>query len=238
MGATGSDVAREAADVVLLDDHFATIVSAVRLGRATFHNVRRFLTYHLTDNVAELTPFALWALTAGHYPLALSVLQVLALDIGTDMLPAIGLGAEPPGKRVMEGRRHESLVDRALLMRAFLVLGATEAVLSMTAFTLVLREGGWGWGETPGSALLAVASGSAFAVIACCQVANAFACRSTTRPAWALPPLSNRLLVGAVLAELVLLVAFLGFPPVSDLLGGSWPSTTGWLRHRTALSRA
>ncbi len=228
MGATGSDVAREAADVVLLDDHFATIVSAVRLGRATFQNVRRFLTYHLTDNVAELTPFALWALTAGHYPLAISVLQVLALDIGTDMLPAIGLGAEPPGRHVMEGRRHDSLVDRSLLVRAFLVLGATEAVLSMTAFTIVLRQGGWQWGETPGTTLAAVASGSAFAVIACCQVANAFACRSTTRPVWAMPPFTNRLLLGAVVAELVLLVVFLGFPPVSDLLGGSWPTAVGW----------
>ena len=65
MGASGSDVTREVADLVLLDDHFATIVAAVELGRATFSNVRRFLTYHLADNVAELAPFALWALTGG-----------------------------------------------------------------------------------------------------------------------------------------------------------------------------
>ena len=228
MGATGSDVAREAADVVLLDDHFSTIVSAIRLGRSTFQNVRRFLTYHLTDNVAELTPFALWALSGGSYPLALSVLQVLALDIGTDLLPAIGLGAEPPSRHVMEGRRRGSLVDRSLLRRAFLVLGATEAVLSMAAFTAVLLTGGWTWGARPGAGLAAVASGTAFAVIALCQVANAFACRSTTRPAWALPPLSNPLLVGAVVAELGLLGLFLGAPWVSELLGGSWPTRAGW----------
>ena len=71
MGASGTDVAREAADLVLLDDHFATIVTAVEYGRATFANIRRFLTYHLTDNVAELAPFLLWGLTGGSVPLAL-----------------------------------------------------------------------------------------------------------------------------------------------------------------------
>ena len=94
MGVVGTDVARSAADIVLLDDNFAHIVEAVEEGRAAFDNIKRFLTYHLTDNVAELAPFALWALTAGRVPLALSVLQILALDIGTDLLPA--LGAEPP----------------------------------------------------------------------------------------------------------------------------------------------
>ena len=96
MGRSGTDVAREAADLVLLDDDFATIVAAIEQGRATFANIRRFLTYHLTDNVAELTPFVVWALSGGRFPLAIGVLQVLALDIGTDMLPALALGAEPP----------------------------------------------------------------------------------------------------------------------------------------------
>ena len=90
MGRSGTDVAREAADLVLLDDDFATIVAAVEQGRATFANLRRFLTYHLTDNVAELAPFVVWALSGGRFPLAIGVLQVLALDIGTDTLPEIG----------------------------------------------------------------------------------------------------------------------------------------------------
>ncbi|MCZ7631293.1 MAG: HAD-IC family P-type ATPase [Microthrixaceae bacterium] len=113
MGASGSDVAREAADLVLLDDNFATIVAAVRQGRATFANARRFLTYHLTDNVAELTPFAIWALSGGRFPLALSVLQVLALDIGTDTFSAAALGAEPASDRVM----HQAPVSGRLLNR-------------------------------------------------------------------------------------------------------------------------
>jgi hypothetical protein len=65
-GASGTDVAREAADLVLLDDHFASIVAGIEQGRSTFINIRRFLTYHLTDNVAELAPFVVWALSGGH----------------------------------------------------------------------------------------------------------------------------------------------------------------------------
>jgi magnesium-transporting ATPase (P-type) len=229
MGASGSDVAREASDLVLLDDHFGTIVAAVALGRATFANVRRFLTYHLTDNVAELAPFAAWALTGGSFPLAIGVLQVLALDIGTDLLPALALGAEPPSPRVMVGRmRGRSLVDRPLLTRAFGVLGPTEAVASLSAFAAVLLWGGWTWGATPAPALLASASGTAFAAIALAQMANAVACRSETVPAWRVPPLSNRLLLVAVAAELALLVAFVGVPALADLLGGSWPPAGGW----------
>ena len=102
MGRSGTDVAREAADLVLLDDDFASIVAGIEQGRATYVNIRRFLTYHLTDNVAELTPFVVWAMSGGRFPLALGVLQILALDIGTDTLPAVALGAEPPGRHVLD----------------------------------------------------------------------------------------------------------------------------------------
>lgn len=230
MGASGSDVARAAADLVLLDDHFASIVTAIRLGRATFSNVRRFLTYHLTDNVAELAPFAVWALTGSSIPLAIGVLQVLALDIGTDMLPAVALGIEKPGRHALEGpARYRRIVDRVLLFRAFAVLGATEALLSMTAFVAVLLGAGWRYGDTPSTTALAAASGTAFAVIAVAQMANAFACRSETRPVTKLAPGGNRALLVAVAVEFALLGVFLGVPQLSHLLGGSWPSLSGWL---------
>ncbi len=230
MGRSGSDVAREAADLVLLDDSFATIPQAIQLGRGTFANIRRFLTFHLTDNVAELVPFVAWALTGSNIPLAIGVLQVLALDIGTDMLPALALGAEPANERTMSGpRRTTDVVDGRLLRRALLLLGPTEAALSMGAFLTILTMGGWSYGEDASAGLLSVASGSAFAVIAVAQIANAFACRSETHPAWRIDPRRNPYILGAVAVEAVLVVGFLAIPWVADLLGGSWPSTTGWL---------
>ena len=230
MGRSGTDVAREAADLVLLDDDFTTIVVAVEQGRATYTNIRRFLTYHLTDNVAELTPFAVWALSGGRFPLALGVLQILALDIGTDMLPALALGAEPPASHVLDRPpivRH--LVDRRLLVRVFGVLGPAEAVVEMAAFVATFLAVGWRPGETfpTGADLMAAASGAAFMAVVVGQCANAFACRSSTRWVGQMPLSSNRLLVWAVAAELVALALFLGFEPVADVLDQAVPSLAG-----------
>jgi magnesium-transporting ATPase (P-type) len=229
MGRGGTDVAREAADLVLLDDHFATIVTAIRYGRATFANIRRFLTYHLTDNVAELAPFLLWALSGGGAPLALGVLQILALDIGTDMLPALALGAEPPSRAVLQGpARTGGLVDRRLLRRAFGVLGPVEAAVELGAFLTVLHLGGWSWGGTASPGLLALASGTAFTTVVLGQLANAFACRSEHRPVGWWSWRGNRLLLVAVAIELALLAAFLGVPPLAALLGQAVPELVGW----------
>jgi magnesium-transporting ATPase (P-type) len=231
MGLSGTDVAREAADLVLLDDNFATIVSAVEQGRTTFANARRFLTYHLTDNVAELTPFVVWALSGGRFPLALGVLQVLCLDIGTDILPAVALGAEPSSQRALAqpplGRR---LIDRALLVRALLVLGVAESAIEMVAFLAALSAGGWTPGAPfPSGAPLLAASGAAFTAVVAGQMANAFACRSATVSPRRLGWFSNPYLVGAVLCEGVMLAGFLYLPFLSTVLGQSPPNMMGYL---------
>ena len=193
MGRSGTDVAREAADVVLLDDDFSTIVDAIEQGRTTFANIRRFLTYHLTDNVAELTPFVVWALSGGRFPLALGVLQILALDIGTDLLPALALGAEMPRPGVLDQppqRGH--LLDRRLLRRVFGALGPAEAAVEMAAFLAVFVAAGWRPGDSfPTGTTLLTASGAAFTAVVLGQFANAFACRSERRPPWALGWTSN-----------------------------------------------
>ncbi len=230
MGRSGTDVAREAADLVLLDDDFATIVAAVEEGRAAFGNLRRFLTYHLTDNVAELTPFVIWALSGGRFPLAIGVLQILALDIGTDTLPAVALGAQPPTAHARTdppacGR----LLDRIVAHRAFGVLGPTEALFAMLAFVATFVAGGWRPGDSfPEGQMLLAASGAAFSAIVFGQIATAFACRSITRSAFQMPWAANRFLLAAVAAELLLLAAFLGVPPIADLLDQALPTAVGW----------
>jgi magnesium-transporting ATPase (P-type) len=231
MGATGSDVAREAADLVLLDDNFATIVAAVKQGRATFANARRFLTYHLTDNVAELTPFVIWALSGGRFPLALGVMQILALDIGTDTLSAAALGAEPAGPHVMsQPPTSGRLLNKTVAVRAFGFLGPTEAVFEMCAFVLALVIAGWTVGtEFPTGPALYAASGAAFLTVVVGQSANAFACRSSRRPAWQLSWRSNRFLALAVLAGFAFAVALVLVPAAADLLDQQWPPAGAWI---------
>jgi calcium-translocating P-type ATPase len=231
MGRSGTDVARAAADLVLLDDDFSTIVAAIEHGRTTFANIHRFLTYHLTDNVAELTPFVVWAMSGGRFPLALGVLQILCLDIGTDLLPAIALGSEAANPGVLlrpPESRH--LIDRPLMVRVFAVLGPTEALAEMTAFIVALLASGWRPGHSfpVGHALMA-ASGAAFAAVVIGQIANAFACRSATRPPGQLGWRSNRLLLWAVMVELVALSGFLLIPPVARLLKQAFPPMAGLL---------
>ena len=230
MGVSGTDVAREAADLVLLDDHFATIVAGIEQGRATFVNVRRFLTYHLTDNVAELTPFLVWALSGGRVPLALGVLQILALDLGTDTLSAVALGAEPPAPHLLDrppvrGR----LLDGSVARRAFALLGPLEAAMTMVAFLASLAAAGWRPGESfPEGDALAAASGAAFMTVVVAQTANAFACRSSTRTPGALGWTTNRLLIPAGSVELVFSLVVLLVTPIALEIGHANPPATGW----------
>lgn len=231
MGKSGTDVARQAADLVLLDDNFGTIVAAIEQGRATYTNIRRFLTYHLSDNVAELVPFVVWALSGGRFPLAIGVLQVLALDIGTDILPALALGAEPPSQNVLDRqptKRH--LMDRALFGRAFGLLGPAESAASLAAFICTFFAAGWRPGEPfPGGPVLLSASGAAFTAVVLGQMANAYACRSTSRPFWSIRPGTNQMLLWALGAELLLLAVFLYVPPAAALLGQTGPGLVGLL---------
>jgi magnesium-transporting ATPase (P-type) len=230
MGRSGTDVAREAADLVLLDDHFASIVAGIEQGRATYVNMRRFLTYHLTDNVAEVTPFLVWVLSGGSFPLALGVLQILALDIGTDTLSATALGAEPPARHLLEGPPVRGrLLNATVLRRAFGLLGPTVAVATMVAFVVSLAVAGWRPGEPfPGADALAAASGAAFMTVVLGQTANAFACRSSTRWPGRLGWTTNRLLIPAASVELAFALAVLWIPPVAATLGHRSPPAAGW----------
>ncbi|MEG3436227.1 cation-transporting P-type ATPase [Pannus brasiliensis CCIBt3594] len=193
MGRNGTDVAREAADIVLTDDNFATIVSAVEQGRAVYANIRKFMTYILASNVAEVVPFLL--MVALKIPPALGIMQILAIDLGTDLIPALALGAERAEAGTLQQPprpRTKALLDRSLLLRAYGFLGLLEAVLGMGAFFLVWWSYGYGIRElqavTPtilsrsaDAAVLAIyvrATTMMLATIVAGQDGNVFACRS------------------------------------------------------------
>ncbi|MBI3849063.1 MAG: cation-transporting P-type ATPase [Verrucomicrobia bacterium] len=210
MGLSGTDVAREAADMVLLDDNFASIVAAIEEGRAVFANIRKFLTYILTSNVPELMPYLAFVLFK--IPLPLTVIQILAVDLGTDMVPALGLGAEKPGPNVMRlppRPRAERLLDWALIARAYLWLGPMQAAAALAAFFFVLRQGGWRYGETlPANAPLYLqATTACLTAIIIMQVANVFLCRSRRESVFRFGLFSNPLIWLGLGVELSLILA-------------------------------
>ena len=216
MGRSGTDVAKAAADMVLLDDNFASIVAAIEEGRAVFDNIRKFLTYILSSNVPEAVPFLCSVLMG--IPLPLTVLQILAVDLGTDMLPALALGAEAPKPGLMQRPprpRGSGLIDVPLLLRAFLWLGAFEAAAAMAAYFLVLRSGGWmpGVALGPQDLLYRQATSACFAAIVLMQMANLWICRSERESVFARggPPVSKLVWVGLAV-ELVCLLGIVWTP--------------------------
>ena len=126
MGRSGTDVAREASTMVLTDDNFATIVAAVQAGRRVYDNIRKFILYIFAHATPEVTPFLVFALSGGAIPLPLTVLQLLAFDVGTETLPALALGREPAEPGLMQRpprKRSESVIQPPMLLRAWLFLG-------------------------------------------------------------------------------------------------------------------
>jgi calcium-translocating P-type ATPase len=209
MGLSGTEVAREAADMVLLDDNFASIVEAVEEGRTVFENIRKFLTYILTSNIPELVPYLAFALA--RVPLPLTVLQILAVDLGTDLVPALGLGADPPDSSVMRRpprRRGERLLTPGLLVRAYVFLGSFEAVAAMGAFFFVVTGAVWPWSAsaTLDDLLYRQGTTACLTAIVLMQMVNVFLCRSRRASAFTQRLTSNRLLLSGVVAELVLIL--------------------------------
>jgi len=225
MGRTGTDVAREAADMVLLDDNFASIVAAIEEGRAVFDNLRKFLTYILSSNIPEIVPYLAFVLF--RIPLPLTVIQILAVDLGTDMLPALALGAEKPDPEVMRRpprARSERLLSWKLVARAYLFLGALEAAAAMTVYFLVLTAAGWQYGETlaRNAPRYLEATTACLVAIVLTQVINVFLCRHSLKSAFSFSLLGNPLILAGIAAELGLLL-FIVYTPAGNWLFGTAP---------------
>ena len=227
MGRSGTDVAREAATMVLTDDDFATIVAAVGAGRQVFDNVRKFVLYIFAHAAPELLPFLVFALSGGAVPLPLTVLQILAIDLGTETLPALALGREPaePGSMQRPPRpRGSGVIDRALLMRAWLLLGGVSAVLVLGGFLVSLLCAGWHPGDPtgPGSALhhaYLQATTMTFAGIVACQIGTAFAARTEHVSLRAIGMWGNPLLLGGIVFELAFTGAVIYLPWLQEVFG-------------------
>ena len=225
MGVAGTDVAKEAADLILLDDNFASIVAAIEEGRAVFDNLRKFLAYILTSNIPEIVPYLAFVLF--RIPLPLTIIQILAVDLGTDMLPALALGAEKPAPEVMRRpprARSERLLSWGLIGRAYLFLGVLEAAAAMAVFFLFLDAAGWRYGEAlaRSAPLYLQATTACLIAIVLAQVVNVFLCRHPLRSSFAFGFVSNPLILVGIAAELALLL-FVVYTPAGNWLFGTAP---------------
>jgi sodium/potassium-transporting ATPase subunit alpha len=222
---SGTEVAKEAADIILLDDNFATIVSAVEEGRTVFENIRKFVSYFFTSNIAELTPYIVYQIF--RVPLPLTVIQILLVDLGTNILPGLALGAEPPTPDLMKRpprSAKERLLTLPLLLRVFFILGPVEAMAGLFGYFFVLYSGGWTWGMPlhPSNPLYLKATTACLTGIVLTQVANGFACRTFREPVLRIGLFSNRLLLIGVLSE-ILLQIFLVYHPIGNKIFSTYP---------------
>jgi sodium/potassium-transporting ATPase subunit alpha len=224
MGLSGTEVAKEAADMVLMDDNFATIVNAVEEGRTVFSNIKKFIAYILTSNVPEIVPFIAFVLLG--IPLPLTVVLILCIDLGTDILPALGLGVESPEDDVMltlPRPRTERLLSRTLLYMSYGVVGMFQSVAGFFSYFIVLHWGGWHWGEplAPLDPLYRKAVTSFFVSIVICQVANVMICRTRRESVFHKGILSNHLVLAGIAVELALVGLFVYSPFAHTVLGTS-----------------
>ncbi|MDO8282057.1 MAG: cation-transporting P-type ATPase [Thermodesulfovibrionia bacterium] len=225
MGITGTDVAREASDMILLDDNFASIVNAVEEGRSIFSNIRKFISYIFASNIPEAVPYIGYIIF--NIPLPLTIMQILVIDLGTDLFPALALGAERPTKDVMSQPPRgpeERLLNFNTLGRAYLFLGPIEALAGMFGFFYVLNSGGWQWGTMlPANNLLYIqATTACLAGIIISQIGNVFACRSSRESVFSIGFFSNRLILLGVILEIIL-SAFIIYNPIANKIFGTAP---------------
>ncbi len=232
MGMAGTDVAKEAADVIITDDNFAALVTAIEEGRAVYDNIRKFITYIFASNVPEVLPFMLRAIAG--VPLALTVPQILAIDMGTDLLPALALGTERPEPDVLQRppiRKAHTLWDRRLLVRA-LWLGSIESILCYIGFFLVYYFHGY---TTLPAMLHAPAPVGMLATtvfhagVVTAQIGNALTCRREKVGVHRLGWFSNRFLWAGIGVELAIIVALIYLPPLAAILDHAPVPAVYWL---------
>jgi calcium-translocating P-type ATPase len=227
MGRSGTDVAREASTMVLTDDNFATIVVAIEAGRQVYDNVRKFIQYIFAHATPEVVPFILFAFAGGAIPLPLTVMLILAFDVGTETLPSLALGREPiePGTMQRPPRsRSEGVIQGPMLVRAWLFLGGMVSALSLAGFFFVLTRAGWHAGDPVGAGhrlhhAYLEATTMTFAGMIAGQIGTAFAVRTRRASLRSVGFFSNPYLLLGIAGELALAGVFIYAPPLQSLLG-------------------
>jgi P-type Ca2+ transporter type 2C len=235
MGASGTDVAREAADIVLLNDSFESIVKAVESGRAIYENIRKFIVYVFSHNWAELIPYVLYAILA--IPLPLLVVQVLAIDLAIDVIPSLALSREPPEAGIME-EPPRSLKERLFTGKVFgrsLYIGVIIAVGAMIGCLSTWMAGGWHYGMALTSDSSFFTSGvyskgvtMTFAGIVVAQVGNVLACRTSRQSIFKTSLKTNKWIIAGIISQLSILAFLVYVPLMQKFFGTSALGLADW----------
>jgi magnesium-transporting ATPase (P-type) len=226
MGITGTDVAKEAADMILTDDNFASIVHAIEEGRAVYANIRKFMMYILNSNVPEAVPSAVYLFSGGAVPLPLTTMQILTIDLGTDMMPALGLGTERPEANVMSKPPrdpHEPLLNAHVMRKAFLWYGLLGALSSLAAYFFTQAQAGWriglplfGVGDDLDPIYIR-ATTMALAAIVFSQIGEVWNCRTEVASVFSVGLFSNKQINIGIVFEIGLIVFITLFPPFQQV---------------------
>ena len=232
MGITGTDVAKEASDMVLTDDNFATIVTAIKEGRTIYENIRKFITYIFAHETAEIIPFIL--MVVFKIPLPITVMQILAIDLGTDTLPALALGMGPAESDVMNRTprsRKERLLNFGVIWRGYIFLGLIEATLVMSGYFWVLFAGGWQLGESlPFTDPLYIeATTMVFAGIVTSQIGNLLGCQTTRTSTFEVGVFRNKWIIRGILFEVAVVLSIVYIPYLQDIFGTTALGIYQWL---------
>ena len=233
MGISGTDVAKEAADMILTDDNFASIVKAIEEGRAVYSNIRKFLLYILNSNMAEAVPSIAFLFSKGAIPLPLTVMQILAIDLGTDMLPALGLGTELPEEGVMERpprSRTEVLLNKSTVKKAFLWYGLIEAVIAMGAYFFVNILNGWPKVPLASSGVVyREATTMTLSAIVFCQIGAVLNCRTEKQSVFKVGIFTNKKILQGVVFEILLICAIMYVPFLQRIFNTSAIGIREWM---------
>ncbi|MFY9638698.1 MAG: cation-transporting P-type ATPase [Methanobacterium sp.] len=232
MGITGTDVAKEASDMVLTDDNFATIVSAIKEGRTIFENIRKFITYIFAHETAEIIPFVLMVIF--RIPLPITVMQILAIDLGTDTLPALALGMGPAESDVMDRpprSRTERLLNFGVIWRGYIFLGLIEAALVMSGYFWVLFSGGWYLGQSLSftDPLYLEATTMVFVGIVTSQIGNLLGCQTTRTSTFKVGVFKNKWVIRGILFEVAVTLSIVYIPYFQSIFGTTAIGLDQWI---------
>jgi len=235
MGISGTAVAKEAADIVLTDDNFASIVNAVEEGRAVYANIKKFTGYIFTSNTPEAVPFILFAFSRGRIPLALDVMPILTIDLGTDLVPALALGSEPPEPGIMDKpprNLKEHVITRSLLLRSYLWLGPIQTLAVLSAFFYQYWTNGY-WGrffDLPAEGpLYHSAVGMALAAVVTTQIGNVLAHRTERSSIFKVGFFTNKMVWAGIASELIIILIVLYVPLFQEIIGTAPFPVENWL---------